>query len=370
MKVLPKDLVVQSASPALESSTADSTPPITFNRVSDIDATCAWKNIELWTICTPRHSTDAFITNYDDTTASLDDVSDEEGRRTQKRIISYATTQFSRQHRIFSFSTLICGSHARFIRWDRAGAIVSRHFDYHQHPALLAEFLWRFGQLSRTQRGYDPTAILATIAERDLLRTTIMAHVADPSKRHISKMQDTLDPTFPCHKIACVASDGSTCELITQRPISSYTVTSPIGRSTRGYFALDTGSGELVFMKDYWRPLDSARPLESAVYATLQDAHVPHLPVVRLAGDVQISDECNQATLTQQWRTAEGVCAPNGVRGHRHHRVVQDVAYPLETAGSSRELVQAIRNAVQCTYSSSLFQLLCSNSCLRCTFCS
>lgn len=246
-----------------------------------------------------------------------------------------ATTQFAQQHRIFSFSILTCGSHARFIRWVRAGAIVTKHFDYHHHPAALAEFLWRFGQLSRLQRGHDATVVLANRAESRQLEEAIFAHIADTVKRQILRIQDTLDPTFAYHKIACTSSDGSLRKFILQKPASSSTALSPVGRSTRGYFALDVQMGELVFLKDYWRPLDSTRPLESDACTALLDAHVPHLPGVRLAGDVQDSDGCDQATLTERSRNVEAFCSLKGVRGYRHHRVVQDIAYPLDTARGS-----------------------------------
>lgn len=152
-----------------------------------------------------RRSHDAFKTSYDNSSTHLDNVSSSAAKETQEGIISYAITQFTRQHRTFMFSLLICGSHACFIRWDRAGAIVTKHFDYHQQPRFLAEFLWRFGQLSPMQRGHDPTACLASAEEREQLKTAVMTHISDPTKRKAPKMEDTLDSNYPCYKM----HDGS-----------------------------------------------------------------------------------------------------------------------------------------------------------------
>ncbi|KAI0308449.1 hypothetical protein OF83DRAFT_1020036, partial [Amylostereum chailletii] len=46
------------------------------------------------------------------------------------QIIAYAHALLSMQFRLYCFSFLIFGSKARFIRWDRAGAVVSEAFDY------------------------------------------------------------------------------------------------------------------------------------------------------------------------------------------------------------------------------------------------
>ena len=47
--------------------------------------------------------------------------------------------QITHQFRCFAFSIFIIGKFVRFIRWDRAGAVVSNRFDY---PLPLAKFLF------------------------------------------------------------------------------------------------------------------------------------------------------------------------------------------------------------------------------------
>ncbi|KAG5633313.1 hypothetical protein H0H81_008887, partial [Sphagnurus paluster] len=65
------------------------------------------------------------------------------------QLVRYATEWFKRQHRHFGFTIFICGTFARFIRWDRAGAIVSARFDYRTDSRPLIAFLWRFSNSDR-----------------------------------------------------------------------------------------------------------------------------------------------------------------------------------------------------------------------------
>lgn len=80
----------------------------------------------------------------------------EGGRKTRGQIASYAGVIMAMQFRSHLFSVLICGKYARFIRWDRSCAIVSRRFDYTLYPRILFNFYHRFAQLTDTQRGLLP----------------------------------------------------------------------------------------------------------------------------------------------------------------------------------------------------------------------
>lgn len=333
---------------------------------------------------------------------------------TQGQIAMYATMQLARQHRMFAFSFLICGSRARFIRWDRGGAIVTRSFDYVKQPEILTEYLWRYGQMTPIQRGLDPTARSATTAEADRLAAAVNVHISNTKLRQIPKMADTLSTSYRayCISVSGINNDGKseTREYIVQKPIVA--PSSPVGRSTRVYYALDTQSNpeKLVCLKDYWRPNDNSRPAESVIYARLNAANVRHLPDVLLSGDVPIqpSDDIAgrswQETYTDVWlenykeakarrevqkaademkemqppkdvemksgkaelsvadmgppaadaapnlvyQMPEKLCLTAPLRSYRHHRVVQDLLYPLSSAKDAMELVKAVRNAVVC----------------------
>ncbi|KAF8599730.1 hypothetical protein BDV93DRAFT_411344, partial [Ceratobasidium sp. AG-I] len=54
-----------------------------------------------------------------------------------------AAQVLARQHRQHFFSMTMSGPMVRFIRWDRAGAIVSQAFDCANDPDTLWHFLWR-----------------------------------------------------------------------------------------------------------------------------------------------------------------------------------------------------------------------------------
>jgi hypothetical protein len=71
------------------------------------------------------------------------------------QLASYAAAHTGCQFRIHIFSVLVCGTYARFIRWDRDGTTVTRRFNYIKNPHLLADFFWRYDHLDRLQQGHD-----------------------------------------------------------------------------------------------------------------------------------------------------------------------------------------------------------------------
>lgn len=73
------------------------------------------------------------------------------------------------QHRLFMFMIWIQRDWVRLMRWDRRALVVSSAFNYVEDPRSLVEFLSRFASASPTQRGHDPSVILATRPEIDML---------------------------------------------------------------------------------------------------------------------------------------------------------------------------------------------------------
>src|ERR1700691_1540339 len=69
------------------------------------------------------------------------------------QLCSYAAAHAGSQFRVHTFTISICGRSARFIRWDRRGATVTRSFDYIKDPHILAYFFWRCVHLNHSQRG-------------------------------------------------------------------------------------------------------------------------------------------------------------------------------------------------------------------------
>ena len=75
------------------------------------------------------------------------------------------------QGRLYAFLVGIYGSVARIFRFDRAGAISSAPFNYKEAPTILYQFLWRLlhpRQDNCSIVGQDPTIQLGTSADRQL----------------------------------------------------------------------------------------------------------------------------------------------------------------------------------------------------------
>lgn len=134
-----------------------------------------------------------FVLNYVETNATggetaCSDTVKQEMFRALGQNTTYATEMFARQHRHCCFSATLSGSSARFIRWDRAGAIVSEAFDIRTRrgASYLCQFLWCFAHLGDAGRGYDLTVMTATRIERELFTDAIRKH-AKLQMNHLNK---------------------------------------------------------------------------------------------------------------------------------------------------------------------------------------
>ncbi|KAK7685999.1 hypothetical protein QCA50_010810 [Cerrena zonata] len=77
--------------------------------------------------------------------------------RSREQIWSYFAHQMSAYPRLFVFGIFIYGDRARILRVDRAGATATTSF-YYKEEDFLAQFLYRYSQVTDIQRGWDPTA--------------------------------------------------------------------------------------------------------------------------------------------------------------------------------------------------------------------
>ncbi|GJE92077.1 hypothetical protein PsYK624_082300 [Phanerochaete sordida] len=275
----------------------------------------------------------------------------------RERLLKSAHALFSRQHRTFLFQVVICDECACFILYDRAGAVVTQHFDYIQNPDILADFLWRFSYMDDLERGSDPSAIPATPSEAALLTDAIhdlldtFQHSIDEQEapRVIPGAEHSLDPsdTYPVHKIRVVDSaTGDTTELVVLRPFAGDC--SLFGRSTRAYLAYDIKARRLVFFKDTWRANDDCQRAESDILRDLHANNVPFVPKVLYGSDVLGTDGVPQQTVVDELSTeqAEWRCTDTPLLGHVHHRIVQDIFYPLQNVRGERELIQALHDTI------------------------
>jgi len=98
----------------------------------------------------------------------------------RRQLLSYATAHMDPPFRPYSISLLIFGKYARFIRWDRSSAIVTKKFDYTEDPALLVDFLRRFSHAEPINLGVDPTVKPASREETSLCHQLLgVAHPID-----------------------------------------------------------------------------------------------------------------------------------------------------------------------------------------------
>ena len=284
---------------------------------------------------------------------SLEKVTDQ-SISTRGQIIAYTAKLHSFQHRCFSFSFLICGQHARFFRWDRSGCVVSALFNFHEEPHILASFFWSYAHLTDTERGHDPTVKRASPQEAKYLADATTQFIKDSLPRDVSFLlpEEEPDYPYPVFKIR-LQTDGGSRSLIVKKPFSD--VDSPCGRATRAYAAYDLKTRRLVFLKDSWRTEDADYGSEAEIYEDLNNHEVPFLPTVIAAGDVITKNTGErQVTFTQVW--SHDATKPDwrlpcdGLRTLVHHRVVQELAYPLTSARSSKEAVQAVRDVLEGLY--------------------
>ncbi|KAI0073811.1 hypothetical protein K474DRAFT_1710403 [Panus rudis PR-1116 ss-1] len=259
----------------------------------------------------------------------------------------------------------VFGRYVRFLRVDRSGLIVSEAMNYVENPRVLVEFFRRYSFLSRAERGFDPTVIPASLIERRLLTNAVSRHLRtakESSLRAHPGMLATLAKDYPTWKVAVNDTcSGKPTYYIIRKPCAESP--HPLGRATRGFIALkmtenkstsstpaskSAHTGKLVFLKDHWRKDGSNLPIESDVHAELEQHGIPHIPTFLGGGDVLV-DKLVQKTETPRLlaKNADKWGKPRKpLSTYTHHRLVQELAFPLDTIRNAKELVQAIRDAM------------------------
>lgn len=243
------------------------------------------------------------------------------------QIAEYVNKISRRQHRLHVFTLYVFAGQARIIRWDRAGAIVSTPFDFEKEPSLLHRVIWRYASMSREQRGYDPTAVLATQAEIAEMRVC----KCQPHEGWIATARDESlnKPGWPVYKIVMspnsivneekltpIANDirpekpsdakqraletGKAYFIVGRRHFAS---SSPTGRGTKCYIAYDMSGKRLVFLKDYWRSYvdDGTSPPEGEILEHLRTRDVKNVPTPLAYEDVGLLEAALQQTRTQEF---------------------------------------------------------------------
>ena len=260
---------------------------------------------------------------YDD---QKDNISSEADTRKAARgqMITYSELLHCIQQRTALFMLVIIGRRARFTRWDRSGTVVTKAFDYVQEWKFFCDVLWRIGQCSQTQLGFDPTA--TRIYEGDADYAT-MREAADTKENTVDHSERVLENgTLPEGEFAYVRqmfreslatgwpryrvkvpievpageaeperSDRTYREFLIGKP--TFCSRGMVGRGTRGYVALDCATHKFRWLKDAWRADDYALvEREGDILAALNKAQVINVPTMLCHGDTG-----DQKTETQDW---------------------------------------------------------------------
>jgi Fungal protein kinase len=269
--------------------------------------------------------------------------------KTCGQLIAYATALHRSQFRIFSFSIALFGDTGRLLRWDRSGAIYTAPFKWADGD--LFEFLWRFSHLSPVDRGHDTTITPAEDNE---------AVMALPKLRTYPKFENVQRDNL--HRIL-VWDDRAPNEeprrYIT--PSAKWATEALIGRATFGYIAYEVESGNLVYLKDFWRVDHPEIQKEGDVYRELQDAQVPNIAKMGRAGDVPLPSDGDKLEVVssgvQRTRTQDYLSGPGSqhswcpghprVEPYIHYRLVlETVGMSLNQFRSTRQLCEVIRDAL------------------------
>ncbi|KAI5115328.1 hypothetical protein M0805_009203 [Coniferiporia weirii] len=202
------------------------------------------------------------------------------------QMASYAIAQLGSSFRTHVFSVLIFGCKARFIRWDRAGAIVSEPVDYIEKPEILVDFFDLFDQLTPEQRGHDTTASDPSDEERKkATQAFTQRHLGESEINYKLRCDDFRNQHLYKFSVPSHSSTGLSKSYYIGT-LSKHKVRSLVGRSSRGCPVYDLERDRICYMKDTWR-IQSPRLLrEGEIYKILEKNKVPYIAPLVNEGDV------------------------------------------------------------------------------------
>ncbi|KAF4605913.1 hypothetical protein EYR40_004705 [Pleurotus pulmonarius] len=241
-----------------------------------------------------------------------------QGQSTRGQIASYAGVTMAMQLRSHLFSVLVCGRYARFIRWDRSCAIVTRRFDYTMHPLIIFDFYKRFAQLDDVQRGLHPNirklskpaGMKAVEMMRKYATSYFTGQHADFYKKESNPNQLPL--------LSLVLGEDT---YVVPAPYFDGAMYSPFGRCTRNRAVIllkerrnaeeaKDGTygkhGQILYLKEYWREESIYTKKESEVYRILEGAKVTFIAKMHAGGDLMTGEEANAKAITtigHEWKS-------------------------------------------------------------------
>ncbi|KAL0959985.1 hypothetical protein HGRIS_011643 [Hohenbuehelia grisea] len=256
------------------------------------------------------------------------ELDDEDKVLIRKQLAYHASHIMNRQHRLHLFTILILDTKARFIRWDRSGAIVSELLDYTQNSQLLIDFFWRFGKASDEQKGFDPTVSSPTPGEEEIARERL--------KKWAPK---DFDRPIVVFSVPAADIPGKYHRYVAWGALANADL--PVGRATRGWPACNIETKEIGFLKDVWRS-DSYRK-ETDTLKKLNDAECRNVPTLVCGGDLRGQVTQTQIYAARQWNS-NGLAKKIIKRTHFRF-VVKEIGEPLSEFECSNDLLRLVFDA-------------------------
>ncbi|KAH9931676.1 uncharacterized protein BXZ73DRAFT_47185, partial [Epithele typhae] len=272
---------------------------------------------------------------------------------------AFVSEVFTRQHRTCLYTVILSGSSARMYRWDREGCVLSESVDVHESPAALCDFLWLFSHASPSRRGFDTTVERASQQEEILFRNVVTQHVQLQLDLAGQDLEQAVSEHYQPGNVIVLPVVGhpkpvdasNTRRFIVSRPVLGSTRWH--SRGTRGYWAVDTVTRRIAFLKDTWRILFPGSIPEGLILEQLNTGGVDHVPKLvchSVVPDGTPIAPCilpgkrfmlrPQARLTSDWAAKAGQLVILGTRSH-YRLVVDMVGYPLNHFSGTAELLHA-----------------------------
>ncbi|KDQ51245.1 hypothetical protein JAAARDRAFT_211210 [Jaapia argillacea MUCL 33604] len=297
---------------------------------------------------TPWFSADVFIKvrqdAKDDPFVSLQDR--DIRYETTVQFYDYALHMTKAKPRCFVFGIGIFGHFCRFFCWDRSASVVSERFNYITDPEILADFLVRLDRVGQEGRGVDVTASLPVTAAAEVKL------VQDACKEAVRRgLVDHLPDVTAATRILVPTTTGSEEEEV------FLSVGSPIfnsqdlfGPGTRTWLAIRAGSDDLQFvvLKDAWR--EEGWRSEGAIYDEIygREEGCPGtgtfaFGVARMDRDVELGNDVDDSR--RQTRVPD-LHKGKYIKRTHHRAILLSVGIPLHRFSSTRQLIEAIRDAI------------------------
>ncbi|RPD57224.1 hypothetical protein L226DRAFT_572563 [Lentinus tigrinus ALCF2SS1-7] len=299
------------------------------------------------------------------------------GEAALAQFAEYMLNVLNYQHRVFCYAIYATRHMARLCCIDRGAIIVSTQFDWLNTDSPLHDFLWMVGHMSPEGLGYDPTAVLVEDEDKEAQLFKDMAKNSSVRPEIRKYVLAATAPGVPIYRISITPMAAPDDEKLPEDPSSQSkkSATSPppdpssaspppppaeptdryflvgkphfmtdslVGRCTRGYVAYDLSTGNLCFIKDYWRPYvpGRSRP-EHLVYERLQSSQVEGVATLICGGDVGGL----RAQRTQFHTLLSHVKALPVTRIH-YRLGTKEIGLPLEEFKNFRELSMVFYDAI------------------------